>query len=168
MKPEFINSLFVEQITDTEWRLVNDFVYASAVLDRLTIVPAGFVTDFASVPRLPFVYWLTAGVAVRAAVIHDYLYRSGSASRKDADKVFAEAMEVTGQAAWRRGLMYAGLRLFGWTAYKSNPVRSEEGTATAAGIVAPEPAVAAIVSAETPDAPHPDPATVPPEKEPIK
>lgn len=141
MKAEFRTSLFVEQITDSEWKLTYDFVYASEVLDRIVVVPAGFVTDFASVPRLPFVYFLTAGVAVRAAVIHDYLYRSGNASRKEADKVFAEAMKITGQAAWRRGLMYVGLRLFGWTAYKSNPVRSEEGTATAIGVAAPHPKI---------------------------
>ena len=69
-------------------------------------------------PRLPLVYWLAGGKATKAAVIHDFLYRKSGVSRADADAVFAEAMEATGQAAWRRGLMWVGLRIGGWTAYQ--------------------------------------------------
>ena len=42
--------------------------------DTIT-VPTGFFTDFASVPRMPFVFLLFGDVAHEAAVIHDYLYR---------------------------------------------------------------------------------------------
>lgn len=115
----FLTSLRVEQISDEEWLLLRALVYQSDRLDRTLIVPRGFVTDFASVPRLPFVFWLAGGKATKAAVVHDYLYRKSGVTRADADAVFAEAMKVTGQAAWRRGLMWMGLRLGGWTAYKN-------------------------------------------------
>lgn len=115
---QFLTQLQVEQITDDKWLLLRPLVYRSDRLDATLIVPRGFVTDFASVPRLPFVYWLAGGKATKAAVVHDFLYRKSGVSRADADHVFAEAMEASGQAAWRRGLMYAGLRLGGWSAYK--------------------------------------------------
>ena len=115
----FLTALRVEQISDDEWRLLRALVYQSDRLERVLIVPRGFVTDFASVPRLPFVFWLAGGKATKAAVVHDFLYRKSGVTRADADAVFAEAMKATGQAAWRRGLMWAGLRLGGWVAYKN-------------------------------------------------
>jgi hypothetical protein len=81
-------------------------------------VPAGFETDFASVPRLPFVYLLTGGTARKAAVVHDFLYHKSGVSRDDADAVFLEAMEVSGVSEWRAKLMYAGVRAFGWQFYE--------------------------------------------------
>lgn len=95
------------------WRLLADLAYHSDSLDCLVLVPAGFVTDFASVPRLPLAYLLFGNVAREAAVVHDYLYHTGACSRALADKVFAEASEACGVAAWRRGPMWLGVRLFG-------------------------------------------------------
>ena len=37
------------------------------------IVPAGFKTDFASVLRLPFMFWLFGDTAHASAVVHDWL-----------------------------------------------------------------------------------------------
>ena len=76
-------------------------------------VPAGFQTDLASVPRLPVVYWLTGGTSNAAAVVHDYLYSTHLVDRKTADAVLREASAVTGVPAWRRSLMWAGVRVFG-------------------------------------------------------
>lgn len=115
---QFLTPLRVEQLSDDEWLLFRPLVYSSDRLKRIITVPRGFVTDFASVPRLPFIFWLAGGKATKAAVVHDFLYRKSGVTRADADHVFAEAMAVTGQAAWRRGLMWAGLRIGGWAAYK--------------------------------------------------
>jgi len=75
-------------------------------------VPAGYVTDFASVPRLPLAYLLAGNTAQASAVVHDFLYEM-KAPRAWADDVFAAAMEAEGVAAWRRGLMWSAVRLFG-------------------------------------------------------
>jgi hypothetical protein len=101
------------------WRVDRPLVYyTSLVAGGRVEVPVGFETDLASVPRLPFVYLATGGTAEEAAVIHDYLYRTGSAPREVADAIFLEAMEQTGISWWRRKLMYMAVRAAGWTAYK--------------------------------------------------
>lgn len=98
---------------DGKWKLVAPLLYQSdAALETFT-VPAGFVTDLASVPRVPVAYLLTGGTSNEAAVVHDYLYSTGIVSRETADAVLREASAVTGVPAWRRGLMWLGVRLFG-------------------------------------------------------
>lgn len=138
---KFNSPLLVEELTEPDWRLFADFSYDSAHLGRMVVVPAGFVTDFASVPRLPFVYWLTGGLANKAAVVHDWFYRSCTASRADADAVFKEAMGVLGQPAWRCQAMYAGLRAFGGAAYCTGKNSSDSGfgNARALGLNFPPP-----------------------------
>lgn len=95
------------------WVLTAPLVYASDVARALITVPAGFQTDLASVPRLPLVYWLTGGTSDAAAVVHDYLYSTQLVPRGVADAVLREASAVTGVPAWRRGMMWAAVRLFG-------------------------------------------------------
>lgn len=150
MKSEFLTPLRVEQISDDDWRVTEDFRYRSAVLDREILVPAGFVTDFASVPRLPVIYLLAGGVAVRPATLHDFLYRSGSAPKEKADAVFLEAMELVGIPWWRRKMMWAGVAVFGGSSYKSiNPVTSGKGNVARHGlsVTPPAPDAAAIAAA---------------------
>lgn len=117
MKGRFLSQLVVRRMPSDVWKLIEPLVYASAHLDRNITVPAGFETDFASVPRLPLAYLLFGNVADEAATVHDFLYSSGLVSRKDADEVFAEASAAAGVAAWRRGPMWLGVRLFGGSRY---------------------------------------------------
>jgi len=65
------------------WILLSDFVYHHAPTDYLqedftVTVPAGFYTDWASVPRLPWVYMKYGNTGHEAALVHDYLYRLDS------------------------------------------------------------------------------------------
>lgn len=123
MSSYFVTQLRVEQIDDETWRLLEPLVYYSHILQRSIAAPAGFVTDFASVPRLPFIYWLLGGRASKAAVIHDLLYRrGGGVSRADADSVFVEAMQASGHAAWRQRLMWRGLRVGGGSSYHKREI----------------------------------------------
>ncbi|MES3022731.1 MAG: DUF1353 domain-containing protein [Pseudomonadota bacterium] len=114
----FYTSLQVRRASDGQagqWELVAALIYYSKLLDKMIVVPAGFHTDLASVPRLPLAYWLFGSVADEAGVIHDYLYTSfvKGVTRAQADAVFAEASAVLKVAAWRRGPMWLGVRLFG-------------------------------------------------------
>jgi len=97
--------------------LVEPLVYYSALLELLVTVPAGFVTDYASVPRAPLTYWLFGGVGDEAAVVHDFLYSTGVVPRQVADEVYGEALEACGVAAWRRVPMVAAVRVFGASRY---------------------------------------------------
>jgi hypothetical protein len=67
------------------------------------VVPAGFRTDFASIPRL---FWPLighpAGRYAQAASLHEWLYRNHLVSRAESDRIFHEAMGTLGVPAWKR------------------------------------------------------------------
>lgn len=105
---------------DGQWVLAQPLVYQSDVAGITITVPAGFQTDLASVPRLPVIYLLCGDTSTAAAVVHDYLYGSNLVDRATADAVLREASAVTGVPAWRRGLMWAGVRLFGASHWSGN------------------------------------------------
>lgn len=114
------SELKVEKAEGDRWELTAPFVYDDKWI-RVE-VPTGFLTDFASVPRLPVAYLLTGNTAHRAAVIHDYLYATGLTPRAEADKVFRRAMKAAGVPGWRRWMMYWAVRLGGggiWDGYRS-------------------------------------------------
>lgn len=102
------------------WRLLEPLVWEVDDLGSGLIVevPAGFVTDGASVPRL--LWWLLpmTGSYMRPAALHDYLCdRVGKGnphphapSRYAADRQFLIAMKAVGVAAPVRLVMYAAVR----------------------------------------------------------
>lgn len=120
---------------DGRYIVTEPLVYQSDVAKREITVPAGFQTDLASVPRLPLVFLLTGGTSTEAAVVHDYLYSTHLVDRKTADAVLREASAVIGVPGWRRGLMWAGVRLFGGSHWGDEPMAtaatSERETETA-------------------------------------
>lgn len=118
MMSAFLTDLDVRRIDDDRWVLTAPLVYRSVVAAQTITVPAGFGTDFASVPRVPLAYWLCGGIGERAAVVHDYLYRSGSLPREICDAVYREAMLIDGVARWRVYLMWAMVRGFGEMFYR--------------------------------------------------
>lgn len=115
---KFLTTLRVARVDDVSrdgrgtWELLTMFAYKSDVADTVFVVPAGFVTDFASVPRIPIAFLLTGDCAQEAAVIHDWLYTSHEVDRTTADAVFREAVAL-GNPGWRAWLMWAGVRVGG-------------------------------------------------------
>ena len=113
----FPNPLQAELQPDRKtWRLLAPFSYLAPGHGLIT-VPAGFETDFASVPRWPLAFALLGSYGHAAAVIHDWLYTTGELSRPDADRVFHEALRSSGIARWRAWLMWAGVRVGGLGSY---------------------------------------------------
>ena len=114
----FRTPLRLERIEDLSrdgrgtWKLLGRLEYGSQIAG-LIVVPAGFVTDLASVPRMPFAYLLTGGIGHAAAVVHDLLYTTHQVSRKVADDVFHEALLSLGIPGWQAWLMWAGVRIGG-------------------------------------------------------
>jgi len=115
---EFKTKLQVESDGE-DWELLSPLVFTDDVYGEIT-VPAGFRTNFASVPRIPVIYALFGNTSHSAAALHDYLY-SGCypISRKNADSVFLEAMKARGQSIWQRRIMWRAVRWFG-TGYCKN------------------------------------------------
>lgn len=103
----------VQQITPRLWVVVEALVYYGG--RDVFVVPPGFRTDFASVPRA--VVWLipTYGRYTPAALLHDYLCvsaRSSSpeATRRDADGLFRRCLREAGVSWPKRWIMWAGVR----------------------------------------------------------
>ncbi|PZA21404.1 hypothetical protein DMO24_10395 [Modestobacter versicolor] len=114
-------ALTVRRASDQLWEVVEPLVYRGR---RDTfVVPAGFRTDFASVPRL--VVWLIPrfGRYTPAAVLHDWLVTTGLQTRvvssRDADGLFRRVLRELGVPPVRRWLMWCGVR---WGAL-ANPLR---------------------------------------------
>lgn len=121
------------------WRLDAPFSWA------YISVPAGFKTDFASIPPLSLIggvfasvafvagwqwlFWaamavvlishllLHTGSYTRAAVIHDWLYSTRQLSRSASDWALFEAMRACGTHLWKRCVIWLAVRCFGWACW---------------------------------------------------
>ncbi len=70
-----LSDLEVKWIDGKRWLLLRPFEFhvGGYPSDDVVRVPAGFVTDFASLPRLTRVIWSPSDrIAGKPAVIHDY------------------------------------------------------------------------------------------------
>lgn len=76
------------------------------------IVPAGFKSDLASVPRIFWRILPPFGSYSTAAVIHDWLCVTKAVSRREADEAFREAMIMTGVPLITRSIMYWAVRSY--------------------------------------------------------
>ncbi len=109
---KFLNDLLLEA-TPKGYRLARPLV--AIYRDGVYVVPKGFETDFASVPK--FLRWFIDNDDVRvreAATLHDFLYRTHWVPRKTADKMFLEALKAKGCPLGKRLILWAAVRLFGW------------------------------------------------------
>ena len=95
----------------TEWKLRERLVYESDRWVAPIIVPAGFVTDLASIPRIFQGLIPKIGKHRLPAIVHDYLVRRQSFERRLADRIFLEAMKLQGVNVVRRRLMYWAVAL---------------------------------------------------------
>jgi hypothetical protein len=100
------------------WELVDGFKYEGKT--EVFDVPAGFTTDFASVPRV-FTWLLPRyGRWTQAAVLHDFLWdlsRKGAFERVDADGIFNRALRELEVPFLRRWIMWTAVR---WAAGPSS------------------------------------------------
>ena len=130
MNSQFFGNLRADNLEGKWWRLVNGLGFYSAKFDKTFYAPPRFVTDFASVPRLPLAYWLAGGTGKWEAVIHDMGYRYDFGKRM-LDSVFYESGMVRADTRtdkkWtafrkiRLGLMTGMVQVFGGFAYDPVP-----------------------------------------------
>ncbi len=115
MTVRFLDPLHVWQEDDTWVRSLIDFrvgVTDGADPEEIFTVPMAFRSDYASVPKVPFLYEKFGGVGKLAAFFHDYLYSkdyTGGHDRKWCDAAFHHALLATGVDAATAQAMYEGV-----------------------------------------------------------
>ena len=92
-------------IDDKYWEVLEEYSYE--ISRGLVVVPKGFMTDYASVPKIFRNIINTYGKHGRAAVVHDWLYSSQckiDITRVEADKIFLEIMVEWNVKKYKRKL----------------------------------------------------------------
>lgn len=110
------------------WALQRPLAYRAGDADERIVVPAGFVTDLASVPRAVWSFYPPDGPWAKAAIIHDFLYatrgtgvwhgrigvtRDRPYTRKEADDILKEAMADRKVGSWEQSVIWTSVRLGG-------------------------------------------------------
>lgn len=100
------------------------FVLAEDVLFRYGDsgwnVPAGVITDFASIPGIGRIFLGKWGRYGPASIWHDWAYSKAgpSSSRKEIDTTFLKFMKVSDTPIHEQFLIYYSVRAFGWLFFK--------------------------------------------------
>lgn len=117
--PFFIpnDDLVVENVGDRKWKVVAPLTYMFSVdgIEQAITVPVGYVTDFASVPRLFWVLFPPDGKYTKAAVIHDYLCdnpKKFTHTRKQTDYIFLTAMLESGVSRLKSFILFSAVRFY--------------------------------------------------------
>jgi hypothetical protein len=111
------------------WGLQRPLGYRPSNAEYEIAVPAGFVTDMASIPRWGWIILPPDGPWVKGAVIHDFLYathgtgvwknhpsgntRAEPYTRAEADWILRDALENRGVDIIRRNIIWVAVRMGG-------------------------------------------------------
>lgn len=118
----FLSPLRAEKLDDNRWRLLEPLRFQSMRFAGVLVAPAGFVTDFASTPRIVWMWWPKDGPWSPAAVLHDAGYHHALQTadgrrvhliKRFADDLFDEGLRAKGVGWWTRVPMVAAVRGFG-------------------------------------------------------
>ena len=124
----FTTPLIVELQDDGKsWKIMQEFDYEEGMLGsgKIFRVPVGFITDFASIPKIFWNILPPIGRYGKAAVLHDYLYNTQPFQRVRCDDLFLEAMGALNVNWMTRHIMYRAVRMFGWLAWNNNTKKRE-------------------------------------------
>jgi hypothetical protein len=114
---------FYYTAADLEWRA--DGALSEGLMS--VRVPAGFVTDLASIPRVFWSVLPPAAAYAYAAVVHDYLYWFQPCARAHADNVLRAGMIELRVSRSKVLVIYKAVRYAGWLAWRANCAARENG-----------------------------------------
>lgn len=128
------SDIVVMPLDATRWRLLGPVCYAGET-DRF-LIPEGYVTDWATIPRVAVWLFPRFGNHAKSAILHDYLLTdampAGRVTSNDADGLFRRSMRELGIPPVKRWLMWTGVR---WGAL-FNPRRRAGWLRSAPGVLA--------------------------------
>ncbi|WP_460160726.1 DUF1353 domain-containing protein [Pseudomonas sp. S2_B10] len=102
------------------WILTKDKNYEIGSSGTYVTIPAGFVTDYASIPKPLWTIASPHSDYSEAATIHDYLYWTQSCTRLQADNIFLIAMKEEGVGGFKRWAVYRAVRGAGQSSWSEN------------------------------------------------
>lgn len=112
----FTTPAAVELLDNLEFRLLEPFQFYVGEKEAphtIYTIPAGFVTDLTSVPRLLWSLLPPHGRYAKAAILHDWLVtQAPEIPRSQADDLFCEAMHVLKVPVWQAKLMHLAVKLY--------------------------------------------------------
>ena len=119
----FPNPLDVRYVDERQFKLLEPFAYINSPVK--IVVPAGFITDGASIPKA---VWSIVGSPwtgkyVYATIPHDWGYTTQTMTRREVDDIFNEGMRILGVSWWKRKLMYRCVRMFAWVCWNKKKRR---------------------------------------------
>jgi hypothetical protein len=124
---QFQTQLVTECMDDTAasgrgfWKVMEPFTYQSDILGKTVTVEPGFITDYASVPRIPVLYWMLGDTAHKSAVLHDWLYHHHEVCDEQiSNDIFKEACSAEGIAKWRLLLLWIGVTIGGESSWEED------------------------------------------------
>lgn len=117
-----------------QWQLCHDYIVPIelAKIRGSLDIPAGFITDLASVPRPIRLLIDRTELGGAAPIAHDYLYQHGGCytfdhclRRRQVDRLFLVLMRKEGVRRWKRLMGWSAVRLAGWACWhKCGKVRN--------------------------------------------
>lgn len=119
----FLSRTFVEDLDDGTFRLTHPLIYATDIRGKQESikVPAGFVTDFYSVPRIAQGLVSRVPGSIAPAIVHDYLFatagQDGDFTMGECNAILGEAMRAKKVDWWTRTKIMSGIRMGSWIAW---------------------------------------------------
>ena len=97
--------------------LFKDYLHCHEPTGDVYVVPAGFETDFLSIPSLAQTVFQTTDY-IQAAIVHDWMYAVGeTGQRPAADRVFLDILRETNASWIESQIMHVAVRLGGDDAF---------------------------------------------------
>lgn len=119
--------LDIPDLDDRYTMLTEPLVWRIGKTRQQIVVPAGFVSDYASIPPGISAFIGRRGRHSRAAIVHDYLYWSQKCTRTQADRLMLIGMREMDVAAFQRWIIYTGVDWGGSFAWNKNRRLNDEG-----------------------------------------
>lgn len=114
-----LTGLLLRDLRDGTFELAAEYVQRTE--KYIIVVPQGFVTNYANIPRVLRLFILPYGKHSGASVIHDWLYSKEcqiKLTREEADNIFLEILEEEEVSLFVRMMMFQLVRKFGEKYYK--------------------------------------------------
>lgn len=113
--------LALEKLGEDKWRLLKNWMYLTRS-GMVLLVPAGFVCDLASIPRIAWQFVGSPADSAEAAVLHDYVYAKGPDIYAEVDGLL-DYLDIVGNPSsihnqgvlreWADSMYYNALRDMG-------------------------------------------------------